>query len=97
MTTEEQLYRDKMEVARNFLKNTDWLMIRKYEKGTAVPAAILAKREECIEFLTSNPSKEILDIVFYSESDIDKALENLVDLRESALEVDFVNGTFTKK
>ena len=39
----------------------------------------------------------LMERVSNGEEDIDKALENLVDLRESALEVDFVNGTFTKK
>lgn len=96
MTTEEQLVYDLSNVARKYLKNTDWLVIRNVEKGTVVPAAITAKREECILYLTTNSMKEVHDIIFYAEPNLEQALQNLLDYENNFLEIDFVAGTFSK-
>ena len=49
--TEEQLLKEVKEEAQSYLNNTDWYVIRKFERAIEIPSDVSTKRAEAIEVL----------------------------------------------
>ena len=67
-------------IASEYLKNTDYMIIKAFETSTTVPEKILTKRAQCRE-IVFRPIKHIVeDSGFYETTDIDEALTILRDV-----------------